>query len=127
MLVTMALSGTLVGRLETRFSFKSQLCMGTVLIALACGGFAFLRHDIWQLALTSAVFGLGLGLAMPHPAGARLGIEAHCDIRRCCTSLASRPFCKMWIIAHSPAEALVRSWHYRSSPRAPDIPRVTTG
>ncbi|MET0438454.1 MAG: MFS transporter [Devosia sp.] len=63
MLVTMALAGTLVGRLEKRFSFKSQLSMGAALVSLACAGFAFLHHDIWQLTLTSAVFGLGLGLA----------------------------------------------------------------
>jgi len=37
--------------------------MGAALVSLACAGFAFLHHDIWQLTLTSAVFGLGLGLA----------------------------------------------------------------
>ncbi|RYH13453.1 MAG: MFS transporter [Alphaproteobacteria bacterium] len=63
MLVTMAFAGTLVGRLEQRFSFKSQLSMGAALVAVACAGFAFFHHDVWQLTLTSAIFGLGLGLA----------------------------------------------------------------
>ena len=63
MLVTMALAGTVVGRLERRFNFKSQLSAGAALVGLACAGFAFLHGQIWQLTLFSALFGLGLGLA----------------------------------------------------------------
>ncbi|RYH07965.1 MAG: MFS transporter, partial [Alphaproteobacteria bacterium] len=37
--------------------------MGAALVAVACAGFAFFHQDVWQLTLTSAIFGLGLGLA----------------------------------------------------------------
>lgn len=63
MLVTMALAGMLCGPMQSRVSFKSQLSLGATLVALACAGFAFFHHDIWQLLLCSAVFGLGLGFA----------------------------------------------------------------
>ena len=63
MLVTMALAGMLVGPLQNRISFKSQLSIGAALVALSCAGFAFLHHEIWQLLISSAVFGLGLGFA----------------------------------------------------------------
>lgn len=63
MLVTMALAGMLCGPLQSRISFKSQLSLGAALVALACAGFAFLHHEIWQLLTCSAVFGLGLGFA----------------------------------------------------------------
>ena len=63
MLVTMALAGMLCGPLLRWLSFKSLLSIGSALVALSCAGFAFLHHDIWQLLVCSAVFGLGLGFA----------------------------------------------------------------
>lgn len=62
-LVTMALAGMLCGPMQSWMSFKSQLTLGATLVALACAGFAFLHHEIWQLLVCSAMFGLGLGFA----------------------------------------------------------------
>lgn len=62
-LVTMALAGMLCGPMQSWMSFKSQLTLGATLVALACAGFAFLHHEIWQLLVCSATFGLGLGFA----------------------------------------------------------------
>jgi MFS family permease len=63
MLVTMAIAGMISGPLASRVSFKSQLALGSALVALSCMGFAFLHADLWQLVVSSGIFGTGLGFA----------------------------------------------------------------
>ena len=63
MLVTMAVGGTLSGPIAPRFSVKAQVVWGSVLIMVACVGFAGFHDEPWQLAIATAVYGLGLGLA----------------------------------------------------------------
>ncbi|MEU8175589.1 MFS transporter [Microbispora hainanensis] len=63
MLVTMAVAGTVSGPLSRVAGVKAQLVWGCALGALAGGGIALWHDRPWQLAIATAVFGLGLGLA----------------------------------------------------------------
>jgi EmrB/QacA subfamily drug resistance transporter len=63
MLVTMALTGSLSGPLAPHFSAKAQVVLGSALSLVASLGFAEFHDAPWQVALSTAVFGIGLGLA----------------------------------------------------------------
>lgn len=63
MLVTMAVAGTVSGPLSRVAGVKAQLVWGCALGALSGGGIALWHDRPWQLAIATAVFGLGLGLA----------------------------------------------------------------
>jgi EmrB/QacA subfamily drug resistance transporter len=63
MLVTMAVSGSLSGPIAPRFSVKSQVVWGSALSLVASVAFAEFHDRPWQVAISTAVFGLGLGLA----------------------------------------------------------------
>jgi MFS family permease len=61
MLVTMALAGMVSGRVAKRVSFRSQMAFGSGLASLAILGLAFWHASLWQVAISSGLFGLGLG------------------------------------------------------------------
>ncbi len=63
MLVTMAVSGSLSGPIAPWFSVKAQVVWGSALSLVASVAFAELHDRPWQVAISTAVFGLGLGLA----------------------------------------------------------------
>ncbi|GAA3550162.1 MFS transporter [Kribbella ginsengisoli] len=63
MLVTMAVAGSLSGPLAPRFGPKAQVVTGSSLSLVAALLFARLHDSPWQLALSTALFGIGLGLA----------------------------------------------------------------
>jgi len=63
MLVTMALAGVASGPLAPFIGFRSQLAGGSALIALSCLGMALFHAGIWQLTISSGIFGVGLGFA----------------------------------------------------------------
>ncbi|MEU8221898.1 MFS transporter [Kribbella sp. NPDC048915] len=63
MLVTMAVMGSLSGRLAARFSAKAQVVSGSALGLAGALMFAELHDTQWQVAVSTALFGLGLGLA----------------------------------------------------------------
>ncbi|HAM28247.1 MAG TPA: MFS transporter, partial [Microbacteriaceae bacterium] len=63
MLVTMAIAGFLSGPLAPVLSFKAQLAVGSAVIALSAVLFVFVHSAPWQVAATSGLFGLGLGVA----------------------------------------------------------------
>ena len=63
MLVTMAVTGSLSGPLAPRFSVKSQVVWGSALSLVASLAFAEFHDEPWQVALSTALFGVGLGLA----------------------------------------------------------------
>ena len=63
MLVTMAITGSLSGPLAPRFSVKAQVVWGSALILVASLAFAEFHDQPWQVALSTALFGVGLGLA----------------------------------------------------------------
>ncbi|WP_405061565.1 MFS transporter [Kribbella sp. NBC_01505] len=63
MLVTMAVTGSLSGHLAPYFPVKLQVIVGSALILVASLAFAEFHDDPWQVALSTAVFGIGLGLA----------------------------------------------------------------
>jgi MFS family permease len=63
MLVTMAVTGFISGPIVPYVSFKAQLAIGSALIAVAAILFVFMHAQPWQVAFTSGVFGLGLGVA----------------------------------------------------------------
>jgi EmrB/QacA subfamily drug resistance transporter len=63
MLVTMAVTGSLSGPLAPRFGAKAQVIWGSALSLVASLAFAEFHDDPWQVALSTAVFGIGLGLA----------------------------------------------------------------
>jgi predicted MFS family arabinose efflux permease len=63
MLVTMAVSGSLSGPIAPWFSVKSQVVWGSALSLVASIAFAEFHDEPWQVAISTAVFGLGLGLA----------------------------------------------------------------
>ena len=63
MLVTMAIAGFLSGPLAPVLSFKAQLAVGSAVIALSAVLFVFVHSAPWQVAATSGLFGLGLGIA----------------------------------------------------------------
>lgn len=63
MLVTMAISGALSGPIAPWFSVKAQVVWGSALSLVASVAFAEFHDRPWQVALSTALFGLGLGLA----------------------------------------------------------------
>jgi EmrB/QacA subfamily drug resistance transporter len=63
MLVTMAIAGSLSGPLAPRFGAKAQVVSGSALSLVAALLFAQFHHSPWQLAISTAIFGVGLGLA----------------------------------------------------------------
>ncbi|MEI8407200.1 MULTISPECIES: MFS transporter [unclassified Kribbella] len=63
MLVTMAVSGSLSGPMAPWFSVKAQVVWGSALSLVASLAFAEFHDRPWQVAISTAVFGLGLGLA----------------------------------------------------------------
>jgi EmrB/QacA subfamily drug resistance transporter len=63
MLVTMAVAGSLSGPLAPRFGAKAQVVSGSALSLVAALLFAQFHHSPWQLAISTAIFGIGLGLA----------------------------------------------------------------
>jgi EmrB/QacA subfamily drug resistance transporter len=63
MLITMALAGSLSGPMASRFSAKAQVVLGSALSLVASLTFAEFHDAQWQVAVSTAVFGLGLGLA----------------------------------------------------------------
>ncbi|NEA32005.1 MFS transporter [Streptomyces sp. SID13031] len=63
MLVTMAVAGSLSGPLAPRFGAKAQVVSGSALSLVAALLFAQFHHAPWQLAISTAIFGVGLGLA----------------------------------------------------------------
>ncbi|MDX6251267.1 MAG: hypothetical protein QOF10_4627 [Kribbellaceae bacterium] len=63
MLVTMAVTGSVSGPLAPRFSAKAQVVLGSALSLIASLSFAEFHESPWQVAISTAVFGLGLGLA----------------------------------------------------------------
>ncbi|MGC4940645.1 MFS transporter [Kribbella sp. DT2] len=63
MLVTMAVAGFLSGPMAPRFSVKAQVIWGSFLSLIASVLFASFHDATWQIALSTAIFGLGLGLA----------------------------------------------------------------
>jgi EmrB/QacA subfamily drug resistance transporter len=63
MLVTMAVMGSLSGPMTPYFGVKSQVVWGSALILVAALAFAEFHDEPWQVALSTAVFGIGLGLA----------------------------------------------------------------
>ncbi|MFD7155731.1 MFS transporter [Kribbella sp. NPDC059898] len=63
MLVTMALAGSFSGPLAARFSAKAQVVSGSSVILVGALMFAEFHHARWQIAFSTALFGLGLGLA----------------------------------------------------------------
>jgi EmrB/QacA subfamily drug resistance transporter len=63
MLVTMAVAGSFSGRLAARFSAKAQVVSGSSTSLVAALMFAGFHDAQWQVALSTALFGIGLGLA----------------------------------------------------------------
>ncbi|MCU1557670.1 MAG: transporter [Microbacteriaceae bacterium] len=63
MLVTMAITGFLSGPISPVLSLKMQLALGSGLVAVAGALFVFFHAVAWEVAVTSGLFGLGLGLA----------------------------------------------------------------
>ncbi|QNE18607.1 MFS transporter [Kribbella qitaiheensis] len=63
MLVTMAVTGSLSGPLAPRFSAKAQVVWGSALSLVASLAFAEFHDEPWQVAISTAVFGIGLGMA----------------------------------------------------------------
>ncbi|TDO68513.1 EmrB/QacA subfamily drug resistance transporter [Kribbella sp. VKM Ac-2571] len=63
MLVTMAVVGSLSGPLAPRFGAKAQVVSGSALSLVAALMFAEFHAAQWQVALSTALFGIGLGLA----------------------------------------------------------------
>ncbi|HEY4571489.1 MAG TPA: MFS transporter, partial [Kribbella sp.] len=63
MLVTMAVTGSLSGPLAPRFSVKSQVVWGSGLSLVAALLFTEFHDHPWQVAVSTALFGVGLGLA----------------------------------------------------------------
>jgi EmrB/QacA subfamily drug resistance transporter len=63
MLVTMAVTGSLSGPLAPRFGVKAQVISGSALSLVASLAFAEVHDEPWQVALWTAIFGIGLGLA----------------------------------------------------------------
>ena len=89
MLITMAVAGMASGRIANRVSFRSQMAFGSGLASLSILGFALFHSSMWQLAIGSATFGLGLGFVystmtnvivqtvLPSQTGAASGMNAN--------------------------------------------------
>ncbi|MFI9832985.1 MFS transporter [Streptomyces sp. NPDC051913] len=73
MLVAMFLSGVVGGRLEPVVGAKTLLVTGAALGAGAVGLLALWHDEQWQVALVSALFGLGVGLAFASMANLIVG------------------------------------------------------
>jgi len=77
------------GRIAKRVSFRRQMAFGSGLASLSILGFACFHSSMWQLAIGSAVFGLGLGFVystmtnvivqtvLPSQTGAASGMNAN--------------------------------------------------
>ncbi|OLT24712.1 MFS transporter [Actinomadura sp. CNU-125] len=65
MLAAMFAAGLLTGRLQKVADAKAQLFAGSVLTVAAFAALAFAHDAPWQAALAAAVFGVGLGTALP--------------------------------------------------------------
>ncbi|MFG1911695.1 MFS transporter [Kribbella sp. NPDC048928] len=63
MLVTMAVTGSLSGPLASRISAKKQVVSGSALTLVGALLFAGYHDQQWQIAVSTALFGVGLGLA----------------------------------------------------------------
>lgn len=63
MLITMSVFGSLSGPLAPWFGVKSQVVWGSALSLVASLTFAEFHDKPWQVALSTALFGVGLGLA----------------------------------------------------------------
>ncbi|MFF1820881.1 MFS transporter [Kribbella sp. NPDC058245] len=63
MLVTMAVTGSLSGHLAPYFPVKLQVISGSALSLVASLMFAEFHDQPWQVAISTAIFGIGLGLA----------------------------------------------------------------
>jgi len=63
MLVSMAVAGVFSGRLARVVPFKLQLAGASAVIALWCVALAMLHASIWEVAVISGAYGIGLGLA----------------------------------------------------------------
>ncbi|WP_405740487.1 MFS transporter [Streptomyces sp. NBC_00028] len=73
MLVAMFLAGVVGGRLEPVLGAKALLVTGAALGAGAVGLLALWHDEQWQVALVSALFGLGVGLAFASMANLIVG------------------------------------------------------
>ena len=63
MMITTFALGIVSGRVQARFSPRSQLLAASLMCVLSCTALAW-RHDSrWQVGLAAAVFGAGVGLA----------------------------------------------------------------
>lgn len=63
MLVSMAVAGVFSGQLSRFVPFKLQLAGASAVIALSCVSLALFHASIWEVALVSGAYGIGLGLA----------------------------------------------------------------
>ncbi|GAA1669371.1 MFS transporter [Kribbella yunnanensis] len=63
MLVTMAVTGSLSGHVAPYFPVKLQVISGSALSLVASLAFAEFHDQPWQVAISTAIFGIGLGLA----------------------------------------------------------------
>lgn len=63
LLATMAVGGLVSGPIHRVIGFRAQLVVGSALLALGTLGFALWTAAAWQVAVSGAVFGLGLGVA----------------------------------------------------------------
>jgi MFS family permease len=63
MLVTMAITGFLSGPIAPFLSFKAQLALGSAVVAISGVLFVLFHAAPWEIAVTSGLFGLGLGVA----------------------------------------------------------------
>ncbi|MCU1525253.1 MAG: transporter [Microbacteriaceae bacterium] len=63
MLVTMAITGFLSGPIAPFLSFKAQLALGSAVVAISGVLFVLFHAAPWEIAVTSGLFGLGLGIA----------------------------------------------------------------
>jgi len=61
--ITMGIAGFLSGPLVPYLSFKLQLGIGSALGAVGCAMFAGLHGAAWEIAVATAIFGIGIGLA----------------------------------------------------------------
>ena len=63
MLVTMAIAGAVSGAITSRLTFKGQLTLSSIFGAVGTAGFAVLHSSGAVIAVSCAIFGLGLGMA----------------------------------------------------------------
>lgn len=63
LLATMAIGGLISGPIRRFVGFRLQLVVGSALLAGGTLGFAIWTSAVWQIAVSGAVFGLGLGVA----------------------------------------------------------------